>query len=509
MFSANTSSEVSRRQLLKGLAAFSASVALAGCNKSSMISSGSPVSVQSSASNQPVPTGAVTSGSLSISSNVAGSIASDFAGFSYEKSMLTGPLFSGTNDNLISLFRLVGQGVLRIGGNSVDQCVWTPGGAGRTAGQIAPSDVDALASFLAGSGWRCIYGINLGGAATGATTPELAAAEVAYVSKKLGSSLIGIEIGNECEGYGAAGGYFAGNWSLAQFEALWNQFRAAITIAVPDVAFIGPASGASVSTWTIPFGQACTRKSLSMVTQHYYRGDGKATTSTAANLLTTDSNLARCTSLLSAAAQQSGIPFRFGECNSYYNGGAVGVSNSYASSLWIIDFLFNSALGGAAGVNLHGGGNYTGYTPIADKNGVVVEVRPEFYGLMMFALAGQGSMYQTSLSVNGVNATAYAVKDSSGALNLVIVNKDENQNLQLSVSLPQKAASASLISMTQNANGVTGPSLSATSGVTIQDATISTSGSFSPAASYSLSAGSSQVSCYVPALSAVLVKVTF
>jgi hypothetical protein len=149
------------------------------------------------------------------------------------------------------------------------------------------------------------------------------------------------------------------------------------------------------------------------------------------------------------------------------------------------------------------------YTPIADKNGAVVEVRPEFYGVMMFALAGQGSLYQTSISVNGVSASAYAVKDTNGDLNLVIVNKDATQNLQLSVSLPQKASSASLITMTQNAIGVTGPSLSATSGVTIQDATISTTGDFRPSASYSLSANSSQISCYVPALSAVLVKVTF
>jgi hypothetical protein len=437
-----------------------------------------------------------------------GSIGAEFTGLSYEKSAITGTLFSASNDDLINLFKLLGPGVLRIGGNSVDQCVWSPSGQGRTAGQIAPSDVDALASFLSSAGWRCIYGINLGGAANGTTSPDLAAAEAVYVAQKLGSSLFGIEIGNECDGYGAPGSYFAGNWSLAQFESLWYQFRTAIVAAAPGIPVTGPASGSNVANWTVPFGQAFTTKSLSLMTQHYYRGDGMYSNATAANLLSPDANLVKCLGMLSTASQSTGIPFRLGECNSYFNGGAVGVSNSYASALWVVDFLFNSAQGGAAGVNLHGGGSYAGYTPIADKSGAVVEVRPEFYGMMLFALAGQGTLYQTSLPAGGINATAYAVKDSSSNMNLVITNNDTTQNLQLTISLPQKASSASLITMTQNAPSVEGPSLTATSGVTIQDSTIAPSGSFSPSSSYSLSAGSSQISCYVPALSAVLIKTT-
>jgi len=46
-----------------------------------------------------------------------------FVGLGYEKSKLSQPLFTAGNANLISLFKLLGNGVLRIGGNSVDyQC---------------------------------------------------------------------------------------------------------------------------------------------------------------------------------------------------------------------------------------------------------------------------------------------------------------------------------------------------------------------------------------------------
>lgn len=506
MSKTTSSVDPTRRELFKGLAAFSAAVFLAGCNKSQMVT-GSPVSVQPATDAQPTPSGPLTQSFLTVSATGTGSIGTGFAGLSYEKSMMCGPLFAGSNANLIGMFELLGPSVLRIGGNSVDQCVWTPEGAGRTANQIAPADVDALAAFLKAAGWQCIYGINLGGAANGTTTPQLAAAEVAYVSERLGSSLIGIEIGNECDGYGAAGSYFANNWSLAQFETLWSQFRDAIVAAVPGVPVTGPASGSNVTAWTVPFAQAVTRKGLSLVTQHYYRGDGHASTSTAANLISADANLPKCMGLLNSASQVTGIPFRMGECNSYFNGGATGVSNSYASSLWVLDFLFGCAQGGASGVNLHGGGHANGYTPIADNNGAVVEARPEFYGLTMFTLAGQGTLCGTSLSVGSTNATAYAVKTSTGGLNIVIVNKDTTQNLDMTISLPQTARSASLMTMSQLSSGANGPSLAATSGVTIQGASIAANGDFNPGSPYDLTIKGSQIDCYVPALSAVLIQV--
>ena len=100
----------------------------------------------------------------------------------------------------------------------------------------------------------------------------------------------------------------------------------------------------------MPFGQAATQTNLSVLTQHYYRGNGQSSSATAANLIASDSNLTNCLGLLNSGANSIGVPFRIGECNSYFNGGAPGVSNAYASSLWILDFLFNCAQGGAPGL---------------------------------------------------------------------------------------------------------------------------------------------------------------
>ena len=61
---------------------------------------------------------------------------------------------------------------------------------------IEPPAVDNLADFLDETGWRVIYGLNLG---TG--TPELDAEEAAYVARRLGNKLLYFQIGNEPEFY--------------------------------------------------------------------------------------------------------------------------------------------------------------------------------------------------------------------------------------------------------------------------------------------------------------------
>jgi len=491
---------LNRRSFLQGATTFAYVSLLAGCTPgATTVMSNYPSPLLNA---QPTPLGPITAASLTVGAATSGSIGSGFAGFSYEKKTLAEPLFTASNTGFVSLFKLLGPGLLRIGGNSVDQMVWTPGGPGRTSGQVAPSDVDALAAFVKAAGWQILYGVNLGGAATGATTPALAAAEVAYAVQAFGSSLLGIEIGNECDLYGDPGGSYAGNWSVAKFETLWKQFRTAIVASSPNVAITGPASASNldgITQWDIPFGEYVTKSEINLLTQHYYRDNGSLPSSTAAFLISPDTTLVSFLALLQAGAQQIGVPFRITECNSFYGGGSPGVSNSYAASLWVIDFLFNCAQGGAVGVNFEGG-DYTDYSAITNAGGTVLQVLPLFYGIYLFTLVGQGTLLQTQLTVGGLNVTAYVVQTAAGGTNIVIVNKDPTQNLSMNIQIPHASTSATLLAMT-------GPSLASTTGVAIQEASINVDGSFSPIPPYTLTANGKQVSCYVPALSAVLVSI--
>ena len=139
----------------------------------------------------------------------------DYLGFSCEASQLADPaFFAPDNRELVSLFRtLTPQGILRLCGNSSELCWWKtdagdqpprlPESALRDDNwmpksftAIEPPAVDNLADFLDETGWRVIYGLNLG---TG--TPERDAEEAAYVARRLGNKLLYFQIGNEPEFY--------------------------------------------------------------------------------------------------------------------------------------------------------------------------------------------------------------------------------------------------------------------------------------------------------------------
>jgi uncharacterized protein (TIGR03437 family) len=118
----------------------------------------------------------------------------------------------------------------------------------------------------------------------------------------------------------------------------------------------------------------------------------------------------------------------------------------------------------------------------------------------LFKLAGQGTLQRTTISAGGVNATAYTIQAANGALNILINNKDQVQNLSVTLQLPQTVQSAQLIQMT-------GPSLYATTGIAIQGAAIQPDGAFAPGLPTPLPISGSSVSCYVGPLTAVLIQI--
>ena len=472
----------SRREMLYRLSALGAGAVLPGVLAGAV---------------QPVPSSPQTAATVTVTAEVTGVIGSGFAGLSYEKSQMANPFFSPQNTAAIGLFKLIGPSLLRIGGNSVDETTWSPNGPGRTSEQVAPSDIDALAGFLKATGWQVLYGINLA-----QSTPALAADEIAYAVQSLGLSLYGVEIGNEVDLY--AGHYFPSTWGFSDFLTLWQSFVAAIRQRSPNVPLTGPAAASNISGFVAPFAKA-EGKGVILLSDHYYRANGALATSTVDLLISPDPNIVTQAKAMFAVSQSVDVPYRFAETNSFYNGGAPNVSDSYASALWVIDHLFACASNGAQGVNLHGGGDGLGYTPIADSNGVVVEARPEFYGLTLFTLAGQGTIQETSISAGGLNATAYAIKAMNGALNIIINNKDQVQTLNVAIQLPagqipQAAQSAQLIQMT-------GPSLDATTGIAIQGSAIQANGTFSPGPATMLLTSGQSVSCYVSPMTAVLIQI--
>jgi hypothetical protein len=427
-----------------------------------------------------------------------GAIPSAFVGFSYEKGHLLDGFFTASNAPLVSLFKRIGPSILRVGGNSVDKTEWSTFDGGAPSGDAGPppvitqAEVDGLAAFAKAADWKVIYAVNMK-----ESTPSVAADEAAYASSALGSALYGFEIGNEVDLYTST--LQSPTWSYATFKTQWENYANAIRARVGATATLtGPASAYKYTAFTVPFASD-EAHSIELLTQHYYRASGKDPTSTIDLLLAPDPALIRMLDALAAAAHTNAIPngYRLAECNSYYGGGAPGVSDAYGTALWAIDFLFTNAIHGASGVNFHTGGSGPGYTPIADAHGAVVEVRPELYGMLLFTLAGQGAIYKTTNDL-GASFSAYAVAASDGSTSVVLVNRDRTSTVHASVDAGAKVTTATAMALR-------GPALEATTGVTLGGASIDPTGAFTPAPDAQLPVAGKIVTVDVPPASALLV----
>jgi hypothetical protein len=418
---------------------------------------------------------------------------SRFAGLGYEKDKLVVPLFSPANTRLIQLYRLLGPSVLRIGANQVDRSSWNGTQAGLTP--ILPAQVDAFANFLRETQWRVIYGINMA-----RNSPAEAAREAAYVAARLGSSLLAWEIGNEPDLY-RSHGYRPDTWSYADFLQEWRSYRDAITAAAPGFAFSGPATAFDLPGMLLPFTRD-EGAQVPMLTHHYYRGDGRDPASTMDLLLQADPKLQPELDRLVSAAADAGMTqgMRYNEANSFYNFGAPQVSNAFGSAFWMIDFLFTCAIAGCTGVNMECGGDGPGYTPLADRDGVIVETRPEFYGLLMFSRAGPGRPLPASVATRDTaNLRAWGVVRDDGGFNALLINKDERAGVMVTAKTPAGAEQFDPL-------WLRAPSLLSTSGQTLGGVGIGQDGSWTPEPLPPLVSRDGRLEVRMPPTSAVLLR---
>lgn len=433
---------------------------------------------------------------------------SAFTGLSYEKVILSTPLFSASNGSLVALFRLLGPGVLRIGGNTVDVNTWDQNGSGgqydstftgTPKSVVAPPDVDRLAGFLRTTGWKAIYGINLA-----TNTQAAAAAEAAYAERALGSALCGFEIGNEPDMYSRNHARHA-SYAFSDFLAEWKSYAAAIRARAPHIKLTGPATSWDYSHFTCPFASANT--GISLLTQHVYAGNDKITIDELLQSPTSPRLRAELDAIVAAGAANGLSGVRITECGSGWGWGSRGASDVFAAALWAADYLFTLALSGVTGVNLHvpAGGNgalpsLAPGTPIADDGrGHIVDVRPLFYGMLLFSQAVGGAMLSTSVHGGGVCFSGYATAPATGGTNIVLINKDPAKAVSALVQLGSPAAQATILHLTA-------PSLNSVTDIQFGGASIHCSGAWLPAPATPLMIGGSSFTISVPPASALLAR---
>lgn len=418
-----------------------------------------------------------------------------FTGLSFEISSLPNTTyFSASNTAFVNMVKGLGQGIIRVGGNSADKTGWT--GAPRTAAtatdSLTTSDVDRFFGFAAATGWKVMFALNLG---TGSAAA--AANEAAYIGQHYSSQLLCFEIGNEPDLY-SRNGLRTTTYSYTSFRQQFEAYYDSVKAAVPAAVFSGPAAADNTSGWVVPFaGDEASR--ILLLTEHYYKmGPPTDTSVTIANLLNGNTGILNEAAAMAAAATAHDLTYRISECNSVYDGGLTGVSNTFASALWGLDYMFALAEHGDAGVNFHGGGAGA-YTPIAFSAGQF-SARPLYYGMLLFAQAAAGSLLTVTPAVaDSLNCTAHAVLRGDGATLVVLINKDPVKNAFVTVSAGRRPSTANVIRLSA-------PAVDSTSGILLGGSAVDGNGNWAASGATENAAITGEgCTIRVPAASAVLV----
>jgi hypothetical protein len=364
---------------------------------------------------------------------------------------------------------------IRIGGDSTDWTWWPTPGVRRPPGvtyTLTPEWLGVAHATAAALGAHLLPGIQFE-----ADSRRVAASEANAMVRTIGTKyLAGFELGNEPEVYAALGWYHtpAGvqvpgrrrGYDLAKYTSDF----ASVSRALPrNVAVAGPASGAP--KWLAGVGSFLSANPrVKLATFHRYPLDHCAgsrsspTYPTIANLLKPSSSAGLADSVAAAvrAAHARGRPLRVDELNSVSCRGTKGVSDTFASALWALDALFNLDRVGVDGVNVHTlvDSNYQPFTFTHDGGVWRAQVKPLYYGLLMFARAAPpGSrLLPTAGGPSSGPVRTWATRAPDGTVRAVVIN--DSRARTVAVAPPSGSTSATLMRLTA-------PTVRSTSGVTI------------------------------------------
>jgi len=389
--------------------------------------------------------------------------------------------YAGTNPAAIDpvLVKLIGNldpgqsPVLRIGGDSTDWTWWPvahtpkPGGVTFTLDRRWIAVARALSRAVDG---RLILGINLE-----ADSAAVAAAEADALVGGIGRArVLALEPGNEPELYGTFAWYTRNGhgvtgrppgYDFADFTADFSR----IARPLPPAALAGPSIGVPARVPALDQFLAAEPR-LGLVSLHAYpllecfTPPSSPRYPTIPRMLAASSSAGPADSVSGyvATARRFGLPLRVDEMNSVGCGSAPGVSDTFASALWLLDASFEMARVGVAGINIH---TYPGstsqlFTLSHRSRRWSAFVEPEYYGLEMFAQAAPpgARLLQTSAGATA-DVRPWATLAPDGTLRVVLIN-DAAGRRTIAVRAPGNRARAKV-------EQLLAPSVRARDGITL------------------------------------------
>jgi hypothetical protein len=423
-------------------------------------------------------------------------VPANFIGLGYEMSSVSAPgLLRASNRSYVELIRGLGpEGVLRVGGIVANYTAYQPGGVSkwdRLDTVITRADIGQFAAFLQEIGWTAIWSVNFAQDSIAQAIEEARA-----VHEILGPRLLALEIGNEVDTYGRGQPFRTPQYNYETYRKEFAEWRAAIAKAVPGIPFAAPDT-AGATDWVEKMA-ADAKGDVQLLTTHYYRNGQKR--GSAEQLLAPDPRLSDMAARLRAASQQSRLPWRMCEMNSFSGGGRPGVSDTFIGALWTLDVMLSLAASGCAGVNIETGVNQLGfvssYSPIQDDGKGVNSAGAPYYGMLAFAIAFAGchQIIPVESGMESDSVSTYALGSQGKVRRLVAINRSRKDNLR--VSLGQLGLNHAEVLRLE------APTAESTAGVTLARATVDGSGRWKPKSDERVRG----VSVDVPHMSAVVLR---
>ena len=380
----------------------------------------------------------------------------NFVGLSFEMQyVLAGTdgnhFFSPENKSLIATFQQLGIKSLRVGGNTADRA---------TLPTPSQADVDSLFDFARAARVKVIYTLRLNSGDIAAATQM-----ANYISRRYPGQLEYFAIGNEPNVF---------NKQFAPYLAEWKEYAAAITAPTntPTARFCGPSTSPGHESWAANFANESGNHGLvSLIVQHDYPGGDarRATNSVAARdkILSPaiDEHYAKFAGNFVPAVLSNALPYRLEEANSFYDGGALDVSDTFASALWALDYQWWWASHGASGINFHTGDKvaardenkpcrYAVFWTVPDG----YNIHPIGYALKMFSLGAQGHFLTPKLeNPDDVNVAVYAAANDHGELFVTLINREHGttgRNAEFKLELNSSPRRAEVLELSAPDNNV-------------------------------------------------------
>lgn len=401
---------------------------------------------------QPVPTARVT-----VTPTVLRAVPTSFLGLSMNVEEMEDYTRQPAFPQYIRLITPAGDGpfVLRLGGTFIDSSYWN----GETS-QIAPrylapaydrvtlndAWLRSLAGVVSATGSSVILNVNAAD-----HDPQMALNMVEAAERDLPAhSISAIAIGNEpnlyplgYDGINRTAVTWVKRFNAVRYDTLFSLYATLLRRHLPALTLAGPELSAPTAPW---LGSLLSHDAgqVGLATEHYYAYNACVSRSSgsypALHRYYRATNISQdTTAMLPAitAAHDAGLRYRLTELGSSTCLGLPAVTDTFATSLWGLDQLYELVAAGVDGVNFHLRANEPNSAIHAYAN-IGLSAEPLLYGIAAFAstLGPNAQLDQVSGVLPG-NVKVWAVQSDNG-YGLALINDTTNRE-RVRVTMPTAA----------------------------------------------------------------------